>query len=144
VNYKRLKGDVWVENLVGNGKKKRVLIYDDNPGVCKLIEAYAETLNFDVIIANTQEELEEQYPKHSPDVVLFDLNIPNSDFKDSMKFLSQQSYRCPIVIFSGVDEALRKIASKVAEELGLTLLPPLKKPISYTDVINTLNYIKDH
>jgi len=126
---------------LANNIKKTILIYDDNPGVCEFIKAYGEDLNLDIKIANTEEELKEEYGSQIPDIIFYDLLIPGSTYKEGLKFLSQKNCSCPVAIFTGMDNAVANAAFKTGQDLGLNMLKPIKKPINYDELMNAFNLV---
>jgi len=132
-----------MENLAEkNGP--RLLIFDDNTGVCNLIQAYAETINFQVSIAYTGNDFKEQYLANPPHGILFDLWVSDCPYETYFEFLSHHQCTCPIAIFSGMNKALRDQAFGVGKCFGLLMLNTLEKPINFTELMKTLKIIETH
>ncbi len=88
------------------GKKKRILIADDEPGMIQLLKDYFELQDYEVIEASNGLEVLEQLDK-DPDIILLDVNMPMLDgFEVCVRIRADVS--CPIVFLSGrVGEADR-------------------------------------
>jgi DNA-binding response OmpR family regulator/MinD-like ATPase involved in chromosome partitioning or flagellar assembly len=56
---------------------KRVLVVDDDPNVCKLLDFSLQRAGFSVIIANDGDEGLAQARQHKPDAVLLDIMMPS-------------------------------------------------------------------
>jgi DNA-binding NarL/FixJ family response regulator len=100
---------------MSNGSRIRLLIVDDHPVVRRgLADIFQRTDDIEVIgLASDGVEAVTLSLKHSPDVVLMDLSMPNMDGMDATRFLMRS---CPdtrvlmLTSFSGkerVKEALR-------------------------------------
>ncbi|HLZ21282.1 MAG TPA: response regulator [Ktedonobacterales bacterium] len=97
-----------------SGRRKTILIADDEPGIVDAVEAlllevgYAVQTTFD---GNTISQFRDGYP----DLILLDIQISGSDGRDICRQLkSAEQTRCiPVIIFSASRDTAR-----IAKEVG--------------------------
>ena len=79
------------------GKKKRILIADDEPGMIQLLKDYFELQDYEVIEASNGLEVLEQLDK-DPDIILLDVNMTvrnSSSFPMAGRRNARHPSRCP-------------------------------------------------
>ncbi len=102
----------------------RVLLVEDNPGDAELVRkclADPRSVPFDLAMADTLEEGLEAYGRRAPDVVLLDLNLPDSDGLETVRVFRARVPAAPIVVFTGTDDletALEALRSGADDYLG--------------------------
>ena len=93
-----------------NGKKN-LLIIDDEPSICKILEHFLKK-DFDVTVKNDGSEgmlfLEQG---HQIDLIIADLNMPNLSGKEFLKVTKASNLYAdiPVIILSGSDESSERI-----------------------------------
>lgn len=105
----------------------RVLVIDDEPSVCELIETVAESVGFDSMSARTRDEIEVALGGRF-DVVVLDLSLGELDGIEIMGRLAAVRKGLPIVLVSGADTTLLASARKIAEMQKLRVVATLAKP----------------
>lgn len=87
--------------------KKSVLLVDDNPVACEIVQAVLEHLGFTVFVAIGGREAITLYQKHqsSIDCVLTDLSMPDMDGWETIAALRKINPDLPAILTSGYDEA---------------------------------------
>lgn len=76
----------------------RLLVIEDNIELSNSMKKGLENMNFKVDISNTGEEGEEKSSINEYDVILLDLNLPDTDGIEVLKYLRKKSIDTPIII----------------------------------------------
>lgn len=105
----------------------RVLVIDDEPSVCELIETVAESIGFQAFSAGTRDAIESALGGRF-DVVVLDLSLGDIDGIEIMGRLAAVRKGLPVVLVSGADTALLSSAKKIAEMQKLRVVATLAKP----------------
>lgn len=82
----------------------RVLIIEDNIELSHSMKTGLENMGFHVDISNTGLEGEEKAYVNGYDAVLLDLNLPDKDGLDILKFLRKSEVNVPVIIITARDE----------------------------------------
>lgn len=77
----------------------KILIVEDDRGICKFLGTLLRANQYDVVIAGTGKEALEMVSSHCPDCVLLDLGLPDMDGNDIIKSIRAWS-GMPIVVVS--------------------------------------------
>ena len=100
------------------GKKKCVLVVEDNPAIRRMVSLKLKLAGFDVITAQDGDEAARRVESEALDVLLLDLLLPVVDGLEFLKGVRASS-RIPVIAFSACTDLARK-----ALELGAdTFLP---------------------
>ncbi len=84
-----------------------VLLIEDNPGDARLIQEYlkeARRVNFNLIIQNTLSEGLEEFLKNKSDIILLDLNLPDSFGLKTVSIIHEKIKSIPIIVLTGRDD----------------------------------------
>lgn len=81
----------------------RLLVIEDNIELSNSMKKGLENMNFKVDISNTGEEGEEKASINEYDVILLDLNLPDIDGIEVLKYLRKKSIDTPIIIITARD-----------------------------------------
>jgi two-component system KDP operon response regulator KdpE len=87
------------------GRKRRLLVVDDEVGLQRMVRRYVEAAGFDVCTADTAAEGVALAASVRPDAILLDLTLPDGDGLDVVARLKQrpETAAIPIVVWSGSD-----------------------------------------
>jgi CheY-like chemotaxis protein len=87
------------------GRKRRLLVVDDEVGLQRLVRRYVEAAGFDVCTADTAAEGLALAWSTRPDAILLDLTLPDGSGIDVLTRLKQRpdTAAIPIVVWSGSD-----------------------------------------
>ena len=91
-------------------KDVKMLIIDDDEGLCNSIKFFFEDHDCDVITANDGMEGIEKFDEQKPDIVLIDLNMPKLGGHKVVSYISRKSPEIPVIVVSGtgvIHEAVR-------------------------------------
>jgi len=107
----------------------RVLVIDDEPAICELIGAVAESAGFSVSTASSPAEIEESIQGRF-DLVVLDLSLGELDGIEVMSRLGTTHRGLPVILVSGADETLITTAGRIAEMHRLRVIATFAKPFS--------------
>jgi CheY-like chemotaxis protein len=118
-------------------EKKKILIADDNPEICELIQAFLSKKGFLPTIATTGEEALEKLKIERPIIVLLDINMPGMDGLVALKKIREISdstgRSVGIMIISGMNDE-----NAVRESLKLGAYDYLVKPLNLDYLVFSL------
>ena len=81
----------------------RLLVIEDNIELSNSMKKGLENMNFKVDISHTGEEGEDKASINEYDVILLDLNLPDTDGIEVLKYLRKKSIDTPIIIITARD-----------------------------------------
>lgn len=82
----------------------RVLIVDDDPAICKLLEKVMRSNELDTTVANTGSDALALIKNHSFDIILMDVTLGDMEGFDVIKKIRSQGINTPVMIVSGRNE----------------------------------------
>jgi len=112
----------------------RMLIVDDEPEICDFLRDVALGVGYDVVTARHADEFKEAFGAAEPDVILLDLTLPGTDGIELLDFLAEMRARAQIVIVSGYDESIRRMAHQIGAAKGLHMAGVLAKPLRVAEL----------
>ena len=121
--------------------KQRLLVIDDDPGVCEFLEDAARSLGFDVRSVSNPKQVDDLYRSFRPGVIVLGLVMPNRDGIQILRFLAAEGCQARITLTSGFDQPMVRHAVRLGEALGLKLTEPLHKPIRLAEIQSTLKKV---
>jgi DNA-binding response OmpR family regulator len=122
------------ERSNGNAGPARLLVVDDEPEVRELIMDVAGDAGLEVAEAGSLEELKAALDAFRPDVISLDLQMPDADGIEHLRYLAEAGCQATVILVSGFDRALLESARKLGAHLGLTLGEALTKPLSMREL----------
>jgi EAL domain-containing protein (putative c-di-GMP-specific phosphodiesterase class I)/ActR/RegA family two-component response regulator len=72
-----------------------------------------------------------------PDMILLDLNMPDMDGVEFVRYLVERKYRGSLILVSGEDERVLQAAEKLVQAHRITVLGHVRKPVT-SDTLGTL------
>jgi CheY-like chemotaxis protein len=117
------------------GKKKQILVVDDEPAWLKSVTHVLKKQGYQVKAVQSAAEALALLVKYRPDLIVSDLRMPDMngfDLLDKIRHLPKIS-STPVVFFSAIDDFHAK---EVARELGATAC--LLKPYDENDLYTVL------
>ena len=115
----------------------RVLVLDDESFMLKLLDQVLTNLGFIQVTTynNGCEALEWIDRSNSPpDLILLDLNMPEMDGVEFIRYLVERHYTGSIILVSGEDERMRQTVEKLVRVHKIQTLGHLQKPVNPTDL----------
>ena len=113
--------------------KIRILLLDDESFMLKLLAHMLAGLGYLSVTAcdNGPAALESvAIPEQRPNLILLDLNMPQMDGIEFVRKLVEHNYTGSLILVSGEDERVLKMAEKLVQAHQITVLGHLSKPVS--------------
>ncbi len=117
---------------------RRILVVDDDPMLSDAIRTVAEGIGFEVNVANTSGDFYALYNCSPPDIILLDLQMPQADGVELMRYLAETGCAAAILLVSGVDGQTIRAAMRLGKARGLNVAGILQKPVSVSDLTSRL------
>ena len=119
----------------------RLLVVDDDPSVCTLIEKLGEKAGFVATCALSFEDAVKSLRTHQFDCITLDLGIGKNTGVELLKILGEMRFAAPIIIISGSMRSMRDFAVGIGTTMRLEL-EQLGKPINFALLRSRLTNIK--
>lgn len=116
----------------------RLLAVDDEVQICELVRDVAEDLGFEAETATRHAEFMAAYRNLRPDIITLDLQMPDVDGIEVIRFLADERSTARIVIMSGVDRKVLDTAKRLAQSRGLDVVAVVQKPFRICDLESVL------
>ncbi len=120
----------------------RLLLIDDEPALADFLASAAEESGFEPVTTERDADFRDAFLAETPDMVALDLGMPGMDGVELIRFLAEQSYAAPVLIFSGFDRRVLESAFRLGEALGLTMVGPVEKPVRFEVLQEMLSRLK--
>ncbi len=114
---------------VGSGKRK-ILIVDDEPAMCQVLEDFFTMNSFDVVTSGDGEEGLKQFKKGNVDLVVTDLTMPRMDGVDLLREIKSSESSVPVILMTGLN--LNQVDS-IAKKYGADGY--IMKPFSFLQMM---------
>jgi EAL domain-containing protein (putative c-di-GMP-specific phosphodiesterase class I)/CheY-like chemotaxis protein len=118
-----------------------LLALDDEESLADVIDI-GERAGFDVSVAVSAAPFKEALAAHTPDVIMLDLQMPDMDGVEIMRFLATHKARAGIVLVSGMDLRTISSAQQLGRGRGLNVVGTLQKPFTEEDLLQRLQAAK--
>jgi EAL domain-containing protein (putative c-di-GMP-specific phosphodiesterase class I)/ActR/RegA family two-component response regulator len=112
----------------------RLLVIDDQPDLCEFIMEVATAMGFEAQAVNEPVAFREVFMKFKPSVVVLDLQMPDADGIELLRYLADHGSKAHILLVSGMDQRVLATAQQVGRSQGLNMLGALQKPILLSDL----------
>jgi EAL domain-containing protein (putative c-di-GMP-specific phosphodiesterase class I) len=116
----------------------RILTLDDEAAIGRLIARVAEAAGIEADTTTSVAAFRAQYGAAAPDAIVLDLHIGEADGIEQLRFLSDNGYRGPVIVMSGLGERLLATAQQIGEGLGLRIAGAIAKPVRIADLEDAL------
>ncbi|WP_300974635.1 response regulator [Sphingomonas sp. LHG3406-1] len=120
----------------------RLLLIDDEPALADYMASAARLCGYDPAIASDQASFTAAYREATPQVVVLDLGMPNTDGVEYLRYLAEEAFDGPVLIVSGFDRRVLDSAFRLGSALGLSMAGPLEKPVRLEELETMLHSLK--
>jgi EAL domain-containing protein (putative c-di-GMP-specific phosphodiesterase class I)/CheY-like chemotaxis protein len=110
----------------------KILVLDDDSFTLKLIARMLENSGYTAVSTcdNGRAALElVDSPSDRPDLILLDLNMPEMDGVEFVRYLVEHRYSGSLILFSGEDEQMLLSAEKLVRVHKIPVLGHMRKPL---------------
>ncbi|MBX9786291.1 MAG: EAL domain-containing response regulator [Alphaproteobacteria bacterium] len=115
-------------------RKDRLLIVDDEVEICELLKEVGEQCGYEVTYLTSGVEFYQVVQKVDPTFIILDLNIPDHDGIELLRYLAQHNSIATIVLQSGQDEKILSISTKLGQDMGLSMERYFQKPLKLYEI----------
>jgi two-component system response regulator HydG len=117
----------------------KILIIDDDLDMCRLLDRFLTRNNFDVKFAHTGKKALEELEKNTPDVILCDFRLEDTDGKDLLIQIKERTPQVPVIIITGYSDI--KIAVEVIKHGAFDYIT---KPLFPEEILVTIKKAISH
>ena len=111
--------------------KKNILIADDDGTIRNALAAVLQTDNYDVRLAENGRVAVRQFLQQRPDLILLDLNMPETDGWQAFEVMARLAPYVPVIVITA-----RPYQARRAAEAGIDML--LEKPLDILVLLETV------
>ncbi|HEX2802873.1 MAG TPA: response regulator [Sphingomicrobium sp.] len=123
-------------------RQPRLLVIDDEPALAEFVAHVARECGFVPILTADDRAFRDAVLAEEPDMVALDLGMPGMDGVELLRFLAAEDHRAPVLIISGFDRRVLESAFRLGEALGLTMVGPLEKPVTFHELERVLTHMR--
>lgn len=123
----KIVNSILAEKLEFSEDKKKILVADDEPEICSLLNDFLTKKGFVPIIAASGEEALIKAKEENPVIILLDINMPGMDGLMTLKKIKEINERAGIIVITGMADA------NIAEEaMKLGIYDYIVKPVNFS------------
>jgi EAL domain-containing protein (putative c-di-GMP-specific phosphodiesterase class I) len=119
--------------------KPVLLALDDDEEIVNLVCAIGQRAGFDAVATTAAEQFRTSLRLRPPDVIVLDLQMPEMDGVQMLRFLAEESVEAGIVLVTGMDMRTISSAEQYGRSKGLRVLATLQKPFMPEDLLKELS-----
>ncbi len=116
----------------------RLLVIDDDPQVADFMTEVACLSGYSVTTVQRRADCEACLAANAPEVIILDLQMPEMDGVEFLRWLAERRITAGILLVSGADVRVRNAARRLGTELGLRMLGTLQKPVRLAELEEVL------
>jgi two-component system alkaline phosphatase synthesis response regulator PhoP len=122
------------------GDKKRILVVDDEPDFCSIVQVHLEKEGFRVDLAYNGKEGLEKIKANPPDAVVLDVMMPEKDgYEVCRELKADERYaNIPIVLLTAVASHVTSTRYSHADGMSTEADDYLAKPASAEEILDSL------
>ena len=108
---------------------KKLMMVDDDVRVCNVVARIASRAGYEFIAVNDSARFMDEYATKQPDLIFLDIQMPNVDGIQLLRFLRQANSETPVYLLSGMSQNLVHSAKMIGQEGKLNVKGYIEKPI---------------
>jgi EAL domain-containing protein (putative c-di-GMP-specific phosphodiesterase class I)/DNA-binding CsgD family transcriptional regulator len=120
----------------------RMLVFDDDAAVGRLVTRVATLTGLEATSVTEPEAFRQSLTDAPPQVILLDLQLGVTDGVEQLRYLAEQHYGGAIVVMSGFDARVLAATATVAKNLELNIAATLAKPIRVAELEEVIERLK--
>lgn len=117
---------------------RRLLVVDDEPAFAEFVCDLAGRHGFNVEAAGNGSIAKQRFSAFSPDTVLLDLVMPQTDGIEFIEWLGYMGADIRLIVVTGFDPSYALLAEKLAAAYGLGPVGVLTKPVRAATLLDAL------
>src|SRR5258708_5623734 len=118
-------------------------VLDDEPQVRTIVCKILASIGFGARQFATPAALFADFKRASPELIVLDLALGQSDAVDVIRHLETFRYKGKVLLISGRDYVTLGEIQRIGEQHGLTMVPPVQKPFRAADIKNSLAIVAE-
>lgn len=111
-----------------------LLVVDDDLSILALVSEVARRMGMLVLTADSGASFRHALLQVKPGMILLDLQIPDTDGVENLRYLATQGCTAEIVLMSGLDPKVLSSARQFGLSLGLRMSEVVRKPVRVQDI----------
>ncbi len=121
--------------------QRLALVIDDDPLLQRLVCSLLERRGFTVRGVGSVAAAREAIDELDADLIVLDLALGQEDGVDVLEYLGQKGRRAAVLPVSGFDRRVLRTAVHLGRNLGLTMLEPLPKPFTASQLAEAIESV---
>ena len=123
--------------------KKRILVVDDEPDFCSIVQGQLEKEGFDVELAYNGVEGMEKVQANPPDAIVLDVMMPEKDGYEMCKELKADSKFCdiPVLLLTAVASHVTSTRYSHADGMSTEADDYIAKPASAEQITESIKQL---
>ena len=123
-------------------RKFTLLSLDDDEQIGDIVKAVGERAGFDVIAVTSPSAFKEALQVARLDVIVLDLQMPEMDGVEMLRYLADRQTKAAIVLVTGMDERTIASAEQYGAGRGLDIAGTVQKPFTPEELLDVLSSTK--
>jgi len=115
-----------------------LIVVDDDGDIATLIGTIGERAGFQPLIATDADAFFAAVEQHGSDAIVLDLQMPQLDGMEALRYLADQHSKADILILTGADERTAASAERYGASRNLHMLGAMQKPFMPDELLATL------
>ncbi|HTT07660.1 MAG TPA: EAL domain-containing response regulator [Gammaproteobacteria bacterium] len=120
----------------------QLLVIDDDSQVADFMTEVACLSGYSVTTVQRRADCEAYLAVNTPQVIILDLQMPEMDGVEFLRWLAERQMTAAILLISGADARVRNAAVRLGQELRLKMLGTMQKPVRLAELEGLLQNVR--